>query len=223
MDFHFDIGQLGGSMKKIYGYMRVSSERQNDERQRVELLAFGILPKNIYGDKLSGKDFNRPSYQRMKKKLKKNDLLIIKSLDRLGRNYREIGEEWRYITKNLGADIMILDMPLLNTNTNKDLINTLIADIVLMLLSYMAEQERDFIKQRQREGIAIAKANGVSFGRPKKSLPENFESIYALYLTGQYTQAQAAHLLNINENRFIYLHRCMKNKDIIHSTNIPKK
>lgn len=142
-------------MNKTYGYMRVSSLEQNIERQKIELLKWGLEEKNIFCDKLSGKDFNRPQYQRLRKKLKEGDVLVIKSIDTLGRNYEDIQEEWRQIVKCQKADIVILDMPILDTRINKDLIGTLISDIVLQLLSYVAHAERENIRQRQAEGIAI--------------------------------------------------------------------
>ncbi|WP_066737278.1 recombinase family protein, partial [Bariatricus massiliensis] len=142
-------------MKNFYGYMRVSTIEQNMERQKIELLRWGIIEQNIFCDKLSGKDFNRPQYQKLKQKLHEGDVLVVKSIDRLGRNYEDIQEEWREIVKGKKADIVILDMPILDTRTNKDLIGTLISDIVLQLLSYVAQAERENIKQRQLEGIAI--------------------------------------------------------------------
>lgn len=165
-------------MGKIYGYARVSSKDQNEARQVLQLLEAGIPRKNIYRDKMSGKDFNRPAYQALvHRKMKKGDLLVVASIDRLGRNYEEILREWSYITRQLECDIQILDMPLLNTGTDRDLLGTLISDIVLQLLSYVAENERKNIRQRQAEGIAAAKRSGVKFGRPRRKLPENFESI----------------------------------------------
>lgn len=194
-------------MKKIYGYMRVSTEKQNDERQRVELLRYGVTEKFIYADKLSGKDFNRPAYKHLVKKLTKGDLLVVKSLDRLGRNYEDIGEQWRYITHVIGADIKILDMPLLDTQNKKDLMGTLISDLVLMLLSYVSEQEREFIKTRQSEGIAIAKAKGVKFGRPKKDYPKNWEVVYGAYLRKEISGAEACAKLGITYHSFMWYHR----------------
>ena len=146
---------------KIFGYVRVSSKDQNEERQMIALHAYGVEDRNIFLDKQSGKDFDRPEYLRMVSKLKKGDLLIVKSIDRLGRNYNEILEQWRILTKEKEIDILVLDMPLLDTRKNRDLIGTLIADIVLQLLSYVAQTEREFIKQRQAEGIAAAKARGM--------------------------------------------------------------
>ena len=173
-------------MRKTYGYVRVSSQDQNEARQYIELLERGIEKKLIYMDKLSGKDFNRPSYHKLVyKKLKPGDLLVIKSIDRLGRNYNEILQEWKYITKDKKVDIKILDMPLLDTDQNKDLIGTLIGDIVLQLLSFVAENERINIHQRQAEGIRAAKMRGVQFGRPQISLPDDFEEIMYLWQRGE--------------------------------------
>ena len=156
-----------------YGYARVSTKEQNELRQLIALREFGLTDRAIFVDKQSGKDFDRRSYQRLLRKLKDGDILAIKSIDRLGRNYEEILEQWRVITKEKGAAIVVLDMPLLDTRRNRDLTGTLIADIVLQLLSYVAQTEREFIHQRQAEGIAAAKARGVKFGRPRKALPED--------------------------------------------------
>lgn len=160
-----------------YGYIRVSSTDQNEDRQRVALNEKEIPPRNIYMDKQSGKDFKRPQYQRLVKELKPGDLLYILSIDRLGRNYKEIQEQWRIITKEKNADICVIDMPLLDTRTAKDLIGTFIADLVLQILSFVAESERVNIRKRQEQGIAAAKARGVRFGRPEKPVPENFGEI----------------------------------------------
>ena len=158
-----------------YGYIRVSTKEQNEERQVIALAEWGIPPKRIYLDKQSGKDFDRPQYQRLVRKLKAGDTLVVKSIDRLGRNYDEILEQWRVITKEKRVDIVVLDMPLLDTRQGRDLTGTLIADIVLQLLSYVAETEREFIRQRQAEGIAVAKKNGVRFGPKPMEKPEHFE------------------------------------------------
>ena len=160
-----------------YGYARVSTKEQNELRQLIALREFGLTDRAIFVDKQSGKDFDRRSYQRLLRKLKDGDTLVIKSIDRLGRNYEEILEQWRIITKEKGAAIVVLDMPLLDTRRNRDLTGTLIADIVLQLLSYVAQTEREFIHQRQAEGIAAAKARGVKFGRPRKALPEGFGEV----------------------------------------------
>jgi len=190
-------------MGKIYGYMRVSTKEQNEDRQRIALTEAGVPLKNIFMDKQSGKDFNRPAYKKLVKKLKSGDTLTIKSIDRLGRNYKEILEEWRVITKEKGASVNILDMPLLNSNQDKDLIGTVISDIVLQLLSYVAETERNFIRQRQAEGIAAAKARGVKFGREKKEKPPLFVSLREKWLKGEISAREAGRILNITHNTFI--------------------
>lgn len=160
-----------------YGYVRVSSLDQNEDRQMIELQKKNIPEKNIYMDKLSGKNFERPAYKRLFKKLKQGDLLYIMSIDRLGRNYVEIQEQWRILTKEKGIDIVVLDMPLLDTRTGKDLMGTFISDLVLQILSFVAQNERENIKKRQAQGIAAAKARGVRFGRPEKPIPDNFGDI----------------------------------------------
>lgn len=184
-------------MQNFYGYMRVSTLEQNSERQRVELVRYGVLEKNIYSDKLSGKDFNRPQYQKLRRKIKMGDVLIVKSIDRLGRNYEDIQEEWRYLVKEKKADIVILDMPILDTRTNKDLIGTLISDIVLQLLSYVAQAERENIRVRQAEGIAIAKAQGKHLGRFPAPLPNEFYPVYEKLKRGEHSYVTAAEALNI--------------------------
>lgn len=162
----------------MYGYIRVSTKEQNEDRQLIALNEYNVPEKNIYMDKQSGKDFERKQYKRMLKHIKENDLIIIKSIDRLGRNYSEILEQWRIITKIKKADIFVIDMPVLDTRRGKDLMGTFLSDIVLQVLSFVAESERDNIKQRQAEGIAAAKAKGVKFGRPPKELPPNFMLVY---------------------------------------------
>ena len=164
-------------MGNLYGYIRVSTRDQNEDRQLIALRELKIPEKNIFMDKQSGKDFNRPQYKRLVRKLKKDDLLYIKSIDRLGRNYAEILEQWRLLTQIKGADIVVLDMPLLDTRRGKDLMGTFLSDIVLQVLSFVAENERTNIRQRQAEGIAAAKARGVKFGRPSIPLPENFDQM----------------------------------------------
>lgn len=164
-------------MPITYGYIRVSTKDQNEDRQRIALIDAGVLPKNIILDKQSGKDFNRPGYRRLCKKVKPGDTLFIKSIDRLGRNYNEILEQWRYLTKEKKIAIVVLDMPLLDTRKGRDLTGELISDIVLQLLSYVAQTEREFIRQRQAEGIAAAKARGVHFGRKPKERPTEFETV----------------------------------------------
>ena len=188
---------------KNYGYMRVSTKEQNEDRQRIALTEAGVPTKNIFIDKQSGKDFNRPAYKKLVKKLKPDDTLVVKSIDRLGRNYREILEEWRIITKEKRANINILDMPLLNSNQDKDLIGTVISDIVLQLLSYVAETERNFIRQRQAEGIAAAKARGIKFGRESKKKPPQFVSLREKWLRGEISARESGRILNITHNTFI--------------------
>ena len=158
--------------------MRVSAKDQNEDRQIIAMREVGVSEKNIYMDKQSGKDFKRKQYKRLVRKMKKDDLLYIKSIDRLGRNYEEIIKQWRYLTKEKRIDIIVLDMPLLDTRRGKDLMGTFLSDIVLQVLSFVAENERSNIRQRQAEGIAAAKARGVKFGRPPKPLPENFHTVY---------------------------------------------
>ena len=164
-------------MSKVYGYIRVSSADQNEDRQLVALRSCKVPECNLFVDKQSGKDFERPEYRRMLRRLKRDDLLYVKSIDRLGRDYGEILEQWRLLTKEKGVDIVVLDMPLLDTRSGKDLMGTFIADLVLQILSFVAQNERENIRQRQAEGIAAAKARGVPFGRPALPLPENFEQV----------------------------------------------
>ena len=163
---------------EVYAYVRVSSIDQNEDRQIIEMIKNGISTKNIFIDKASGKNFNRPNYKRMINCLCKGDLLYIKSIDRLGRNYEEIIDQWKHITKTLECDIIVLDMPLLNTKQRKDLLGTFISDIVLQILSFVAENERSVIKERQKEGIFAAKLRGVKFGRPPKNLPDQIFEDY---------------------------------------------
>jgi DNA invertase Pin-like site-specific DNA recombinase len=164
-------------MSEIYGYVRVSSIDQNEERQLIELAKRNVVSKKIYIDKQSGKSFERPKYKQLVKKLKKGDLLYILSIDRLGRNYLEIQEQWRILTKEKGIDICVIDMPLLDTRNGKDLMGTFIADLVLQILSFVAQNERENIRKRQAQGIAVAKAKGIKFGRPEIILPDNFEEL----------------------------------------------
>ena len=179
-------------MGSVYGYARVSSRDQNEDRQFIALTEKGVLEENIFLDKQSGKNFDRPQYKRLIKRLKPDDLIYIKSIDRLGRNYTEIQEQWKIITKKKRADICIIDIPLLDTRRGKDLLGTFLADIVLALLSYVAENERINIKQRQAEGIAAAKARGVQFGRRPKPIPDNFAEVCNRWLEGQITIQKAA-------------------------------
>lgn len=186
-----------------YGYVRVSTKDQHEDRQVIAMQEAGVPDSCICIDKQSGKDFDRPMYKRMLRKLRRDDLLYVKSIDRLGRNYEEILEQWRYITKTKGADIVVLDMPLLDTRKGKDLVGTLIADIVLQLLSYVAQTERETIHQRQAEGIAAAKARGVKFGRPPKKRPPNFEIYKKLYKSNEISARGAAACLGITHKTFI--------------------
>ena len=186
-----------------YGYARVSTKEQNEERQLIALTAFGIQKDAIFVDKQSGKDFERTQYRRLLRKLKDGDTLVVKSIDRLGRNYEEILEQWRVITKEKRAAIVVLDMPLLDTRQNRDLTGTLIADIVLQLLSYVAQTEREFIRQRQAEGIAAAKARGVRFGRQPMPRPESFLSLQQQWEHGEISARQAAEQLKITHRTFL--------------------
>ncbi len=185
---------------KNYGYVRVSSYDQNEERQLLALAEQGLTQKNIYIDKQSGKDFNRPAYKRLLKRLKSGDVLFVLSIDRLGRNYAEIQEQWRILTKQIGVDIAVLEMPLLDTRQGKDLMGTFIADLVLQILSFVAENERENIKKRQAEGIAAAQLNGVRFGRPEKPLPLDFESIVQQWSSKEITAKRAADLCGFSES-----------------------
>ncbi len=185
-----------------YGYIRVSTKEQNTDRQMVALQACGIPPNRIYIDKQSGKDFDRPQYRRLLRLLKPNDALIVKSIDRLGRNYNEILEQWRLITKEKHADIVVLDMPLLDTRAHKDLTGTLIADIFLQLLSYVAQTGREFIRQRQAEGIAAAKARGVRFGRPCLPVAEGFAEVYSMWQAGEISIRAASKRLGVSHQTF---------------------
>ncbi len=176
----------------VYGYIRVSTREQNEDRQRIALAEADVPQGHVYMDKQSGKDFDRPQYKRLLRRLKREDLLYIKSIDRLGRNYEEIQNQWRVLTKEKGVDIVVLDMPLLDTRRGKDLVGTFLSDVVLQVLSFVAENERDNIRQRQAEGIAAAKARGVRFGRPPKPLPENFETLLRAWRGGDISLRQAA-------------------------------
>lgn len=181
----------------VYGYIRVSSKDQKEDRQQIALKEVGVELRNIYIDKQSGKDFNRPQYKKMLRKLKKDDLLYIKSIDRLGRNYEEILQQWRILTKEKSVDIVVLDMPLLDTRRGKDLMGTFLSDIVLQVLSFVAENERTNIKQRQAEGIAAAKAQGIKFGRPPLPLPDNFYEVHKAWRSKKITLKQAAEACNM--------------------------
>ena len=185
-----------------YGYVRVSTREQNEARQFDAMRGFGVAEKNIIVEKLSGKDFNRPRYRRLVKKLRPEDVLVVKSIDRLGRNYDEILEQWAFITKDRRAAIVVLDMPLLDTRQGRDLTGTLIADIVLQLLSYVAQTERENIRQRQAEGIAAAKDRGVRFGAPYRTLPDNFEELRQAWRKGQMTLRVAAEACGMPKSTF---------------------
>ncbi len=186
----------------IYGYIRVSTREQNEIRQLIAIREMGVMEQCIYIDKQSGKDFNRPSYTRLLEKLKKDDLLYIQSIDRLGRNYEEILRQWKLLTKTKGVDIVVLDMPLLDTRRGKDLVGTFLSDIVLQVLSFVAENERENIRRRQAEGIEAAKANGVRFGRPPRPTPENFEEICAEWSAKKITLSQAAEICGMPTGTF---------------------
>lgn len=190
-------------MSEMYGYIRVSTKEQNEDRQIAAIEQYGVDEAHIYSDKQSGKDFERRGYRRLMRKIKKTDTLVVKSIDRLGRNYNEILEQWRYITKEKGAHIVVLDMPLLDTRRSNDLTGTLIADIVLQLLSYVAQTEREMIRQRQAEGIAAAKARGVRFGRKPKERGPLFEQLRDEYLGGTISARQAAARLEITHRTFL--------------------
>lgn len=187
---------------KIYGYVRVSSTDQNEDRQMLALKKQNIADKNIYIDKLSGKDFNRPAYKKLIKKLKSGDLLYILSIDRLGRNYEEIQNQWRVLTKEIGADICVIDMPLLDTRQGKDLMGTFIADLVLQILSFVAQNERENIRKRQLQGIAAAKAKGVRFGRLEKDIPPEFISLIREWEKKKITLAEILNMCQISESTF---------------------
>lgn len=189
-------------MVKTYGYARVSSIDQNEERQMIALSGYNIPKTNIFMDKQSGKDFERPQYKKLVKKLKQGDLLYILSIDRLGRNYEDIQKQWRILTKDIGIDICVIDMPLLDTRNGKDLMGTFIADLVLQILSFVAQNERENIKKRQAQGIAAAKAKGVKFGRPESPLPENFDKIIKDWDKGKLSTAEVLKLCNMSESTF---------------------
>ena len=197
----------------IYGYVRVSTVGQNIDRQMEEMYKKGLVKKNIYVDYESGKDFNRTSYQKLIKKLRENDILYIKSIDRLGRNYDMIIEEWTRITKTINADIVVLDMPLLDTRVKEsNLIGKFISDIVLQILSFVAQSERENIKQRQAEGIRIAKEKGVIFGRPKYKLPSNFAEVVDRYHNKELSHYEAIDILHLKRSTFFKYAKIYKNK-----------
>ena len=190
----------------VYGYIRVSSKEQNEDRQILAMNELHIPPSNIFADKQSGKNFDRPSYKKLIKHLKHGDLLYIKSIDRLGRNYEDIQNQWRILTKDKGVDIAVIDLPLLDTRLHKDLMGTFISDLVLQILSFVAQSEFDNIRQRQREGIAAAKARGVHLGRPKKPMPINFSDLVKQWESKQQSTEQILKKCNISQSTF-YLRR----------------
>lgn len=189
-------------MGKIYGYVRVSSTDQNEDRQMIAMSDSNVPNGNVYIDKQSGKDFERPQYKKLVKKLKAGDLLYILSIDRLGRNYEDIQKQWRILTKDIGIDICVIDMPLLDTRNGKDLMGTFIADLVLQILSFVAQSERENIKKRQAQGIAAAKAKGVKFGRPELPAPEDFDKIIREWDKGKISTADALKLCDMSTSTF---------------------
>ena len=189
--------------KRIFGYARVSSRDQNIERQLIALKQFGVKDNLIYVDRRSGKGFERPAYQKMLRRLRSGDIVVIKSIDRLGRNYDEIIQQWRHITKEKNADIVIIDMALLDTRRDKNLLGTFVSDLVLQILSFVAQNERENIKQRQAEGIAAAKARGVQFGRSAQDKPELFYELHQKFMQKEISSRAAAQLLNISHQTFI--------------------
>ena len=189
-------------MNNVYGYVRVSSIDQNEDRQMLAMEKVNVPKKNIYIDKQSGKDFERPNYKKLVKKLKAGDLLYVLSIDRLGRNYKDIQDQWRILTKEIGVDICVIDMPLLDTRNGKDLMGTFIADLVLQILSFVAQSERENIKKRQAQGIAAAKARGVRFGRPETPLPDDFEYIIKTWEKGNLSTADTLKKCNMSESTF---------------------
>ena len=204
---------------KIFGYVRVSSIDQNEERQMVEMRKLEIPEDCIFVDKQSGKDFNRISYQKLISELVEGDLLYVLSIDRLGRNYVEIQEQWRILTREKKVDVAVIDMPLLDTRNGKDLMGTFIADVVLQILSFVAQTERENIKKRQAQGIAVAKANGVIFGRPRKKIPDNFEQTVLLWRSGEITSEKAAEICGFSKRTF---YRKLKEKPCNSKNNSAK-
>ncbi len=194
-------------MSNIYGYIRVSSLDQNEDRQMIAMQKARIPRKNIYLDRQSGKDFERPMYKKMVRKLKYDDVVFIKSIDRLGRNYKEVIEQWQYLTRVKKVDIVVIEMPLLDTRRGKDLMGTFLSDLVLQILSFVAENERENIRSRQREGIEAAKAKGIKFGRPPAPLPDNFMEIYERWRKKEITATKAAEALGFSRTKFYNLVR----------------
>lgn len=191
-------------MRKKYAYVRVSTKEQNEDRQLLAMQEIGIPENHIFADKQSGKDFNRPMYRKLIKRLRAGDMLYVKSIDRLGRDYEEILEQWRYLTKEKMIDICILDMPILDTRRNEDLIGVFVGDVVLQVLSFVAENERKNIRERQREGIAAAKLRGVNFGRPEKPLPERFQTTYEKWRDKKISGKEAAQLCGMPVSTFYF-------------------
>lgn len=200
-------------MPNTYGYIRVSTREQNEDRQRIALAEISVPPENIYIDKQSGKDFDRPAWRRLMRRIKRDDLLFVKSIDRLGRNYGEILETWRVLTKERGVDIAVLDMPLLDTRRGKDLMGTFLADIVLQVLSFVAENERENIRARQAEGISAAHARGVKFGRPIRPVPENFYELHQKWRDKEMSLRQAADACGLPKGTFYGKARKLENAD----------
>lgn len=190
--------------ENVYGYIRVSTREQNEDRQLIAMNEFGVPSENVFIDKQSGKDFNRPAYIDLVQKLKPNDTLVVKSIDRLGRNFYEILEQWQFITVEKQASIVVLDMPLLDTrNQQGDLTSQLISTLVLQILSYVAQIERDFIHQRQAEGIAAAKAKGIKFGRPTKDKPDNYQEVFNEWMQGKISAREAGRRLHVDYKTFL--------------------
>ena len=210
-------------MAAQYGYIRVSSAEQNEARQVIAMREAGQDGNHIYMDKQSGKDFDRPQYQRLVRRLRPGDLLCVQSIDRLGRNYEEVREQWRVLTKEKRVDIRVLDMPLLDTRQGKDLMDTFIADLVLQILSFVAQSERESIKKRQAEGIAAAKARGVKFGRPRKVLPEGFGEVKARWERGELSARAAGKLLGVTHRSFLLWAQDDGRKEIVKKTQKVKR
>ncbi len=189
--------------KKIYGYIRVSTKEQHIDRQQIALDEFGVPPQNVFIDKMSGKNFDRPAWKKLMRKLKPDDLLVVKSVDRLGRNYAEMIEEWRIITKEKQADIYVIDMPILDTRGKRDLMGTLIGDLVLALMSFFSQSERDAIRKRQAEGIAVAKAKGIKFGAAPMKPPAEFPGIHSQWAKGELSARGAAKMLGVSHHTFL--------------------
>ncbi len=207
-------------MSQIYGYVRVSSTDQNEDRQILELSQVGVEKGQLYIDKQSGKDFQRPAYMCMLQKFRKGDLLYILSIDRLGRNYEEIQNQWRILTKEIGVDICVIDMPLLNTRNGKDLMGTFIADLVLQILSFVAQSERENIRKRQEQGIAAAKERGVRFGRPQKVLPDNFETLVKYWGRREMCLSEVLQKCEMSESTFYRKLRGIREMEIRKTTGL---